>query len=201
MAGGVRTLGLGPAWVLRAAFRHSVFNLKYGTFSRPGVQRGQTEFSAVRAYTPREVAGGRRTVDEDRTQLQCQCGDAVWCAMSQGGATKILLLLAVVVLTAQLLNAGAAWAGPLDDAAAAAQHANPAGFASFYRQEAEKGNAIAQANLGLMYENGEGVTQDYGEAVKWYRLSAAQGNAGGQSNLGRMYANGQECHAGLRRSY
>jgi hypothetical protein len=25
-----------------------------------------------------------------------------------------------------------------------------------------------------MYENGQGVTQDYAEAVKWYRLAAAQ---------------------------
>ena len=42
-----------------------------------------------------------------------------------------------------------------------------------------------------MYDNGEGVPQDYKEAVKWYRLSAEQGDASAQYNLGLMYSNGQ----------
>ena len=40
-----------------------------------------------------------------------------------------------------------------------------------------------------MYATGEGVTQDFKEAVKWYRLAAGQGDA--QFNLGVMYDNGQ----------
>ena len=42
-----------------------------------------------------------------------------------------------------------------------------------------------------MYANGEGVPQDYAEAVRWYRLAAEQGNASAQHNLGLMYANGE----------
>ena len=42
-----------------------------------------------------------------------------------------------------------------------------------------------------MYANGQGVTQDYAEAVKWFKLAAAQGYASAQYNLGLMYANGQ----------
>jgi len=42
----------------------------------------------------------------------------------------------------------------------------------------------------LMYKNGQGVPQDYKEAVKWYRLSAEQGDATAQFNLGNQYANG-----------
>ena len=41
-----------------------------------------------------------------------------------------------------------------------------------------------------MYYNGEGVPQDYGEAVKWFRLAAEQGNAQAQFNLGLMYSIG-----------
>ena len=52
---------------------------------------------------------------------------------------------------------------------------------------AEQGNAYAQANLGLMYNNGKGVLKDSIEAVKWYRLSAEQGNVGAQSNIGMSY--------------
>ncbi len=59
------------------------------------------------------------------------------------------------------------------------------------RLAAEQGNASAQYNLGLMYDNGQGVTQDYAEAVKWYRLAAEQGDADAQYNLALMYRDGQ----------
>ena len=52
---------------------------------------------------------------------------------------------------------------------------------------AEDGDAEAQNDLGVMYGNGEGVPQDYKEAVKWYRLAAEQGVAAAQYNLGGMY--------------
>jgi S1-C subfamily serine protease len=56
---------------------------------------------------------------------------------------------------------------------------------------AEQGHNIAQYNLGLIYDRGDGVPQDYKEAVKWYRLAAAQGYADAQFNLGVMYAKGE----------
>ena len=39
--------------------------------------------------------------------------------------------------------------------------------------------------------NGQGVPQDYAEAVTWYRKAAEQGDADAQYNLGVMYAKGQ----------
>jgi TPR repeat protein len=50
---------------------------------------------------------------------------------------------------------------------------------------------MAQYNVGVMYEDGVGVAQDYKVAVKWYRLAAEQGYANAQGNLGAMYANGK----------
>jgi len=41
-----------------------------------------------------------------------------------------------------------------------------------------------------MYAAGQGVPQNYHEAVKWYRLAAEQGNASAQFKLGRMYDDG-----------
>ena len=58
-------------------------------------------------------------------------------------------------------------------------------------QAAERGNASAQYNLGVMYAKGQGVRQDYAEAVRWYRRAAEQGDAQAQSNLGVLYANGR----------
>ena len=37
---------------------------------------------------------------------------------------------------------------------------------------AEQGDADAQHNLGVMYKKGQGVLQDYEEAIMWYRLGA-----------------------------
>ena len=58
------------------------------------------------------------------------------------------------------------------------------------KKAAESGNALAQTNLGLMYYNGQGVPQDYAEAMKWFRLAADQGDATAQFNLGLMYYKG-----------
>ena len=66
-----------------------------------------------------------------------------------------------------------------------------------WRPLANQGLAVAQNNLGWMYDQGEGVAQDYQEAVRWFRLAAEQGYALAQSNLGAMYANG----LGVRQNY
>ena len=42
-----------------------------------------------------------------------------------------------------------------------------------------------------MFEFGEGVAQDYAEAVRLYRLAADQGDADAQFNLGVMFEYGQ----------
>ena len=47
-------------------------------------------------------------------------------------------------------------------------------------QAAEQGNATAQYNLGVMYDNGQGVRQDDAQAVQWYRKAAEQGHAKAQ---------------------
>ena len=41
------------------------------------------------------------------------------------------------------------------------------------------------------YDTGQGVPQDYEEAVKWYSRAAEKGHAYAQHNLGVMYATGQ----------
>jgi len=46
-----------------------------------------------------------------------------------------------------------------------------------------KGNSAAQFYLGVMYANGQGVTQNDAEAVKWYRKAAAQGNEKAKQQL------------------
>jgi len=52
---------------------------------------------------------------------------------------------------------------------------------------AEQGEADAQVNLGLLYDFGKGVPQDYGQARDWYLKAADQGFADAQFNLGLLY--------------
>ena len=55
---------------------------------------------------------------------------------------------------------------------------------------AKQGNAVAQFNLALMYDEGHGVPRDYTEAARWYRKAAEQGDLTSQNNLGSLYVKG-----------
>jgi hypothetical protein len=66
-------------------------------------------------------------------------------------------------------------AAPIDDAIAAYERGDYAQTLKIFRSLVAQGDANAQFNLGVMYYKGQGVTQDYKEAVKWYRLATAQG--------------------------
>ena len=59
-----------------------------------------------------------------------------------------------------------------------------------WRDLANKGDARAMNNVGLMYERGLGVTQSYVEAMNSYRRAADAGLPEAQYNLGTLYHNG-----------
>jgi len=60
----------------------------------------------------------------------------------------------------------------------------------WFRKAAELGDATAMLNLGAMYQLGNHVKEDYGQAVSWYRQAAEKGNSSAMYNLGRMYERG-----------
>ena len=59
------------------------------------------------------------------------------------------------------------------------------------RKAAQEGDPAAQCYLGVCYQTGQGVQQDYQEAVKWYRKAAEQNDAAAQCYLGFCYQTGQ----------
>jgi S1-C subfamily serine protease len=59
------------------------------------------------------------------------------------------------------------------------------------KTKAGAGDADSEFQLGLRYERGEGVPQDFAEAVKWYRKAAEQNLAAAQFNLGVSYVKGE----------
>ena len=59
------------------------------------------------------------------------------------------------------------------------------------KRATNEGNAEAMFNLGLLYANGQGVTQDYVRAREWYEKAAEKGFPSAMGNLGVLYHNGQ----------
>ena len=115
-------------------------------------------------------------------------------------AVRLLkLLLILFVCAAAVLATVVVMLGPYEDAKAAYNKGDYAAvrrlLSSFILALA--GNSDAQHNLGVMYDNGQGVTQDYAAAMSWYRKAAEQDDAYAQTNLGFMYANGR----GVPRDY
>ncbi len=100
-----------------------------------------------------------------------------------------LALIAVLCAGFTLGLTAPAWAG-VDEGVAANKRGDYATALRELRPLAKQGNANAQYNLGIMYENGRGFPQDDAEAVKWYRKAAEQGDAYAQFALGVMYDNG-----------
>jgi uncharacterized protein len=61
-----------------------------------------------------------------------------------------------------------------------------------FRLLADRGNADAQNNLGVMYYTGQGVPQDKAAAMSWFRKAADQGHAVAQNKLGIAYGSGDD---------
>jgi TPR repeat protein len=64
------------------------------------------------------------------------------------------------------------------------------GFAKFY-EAAKKGDAKAQNEIGLCYDQGVGVAKDAQQAFLWYSKSAAQNYPTAQYNVGVCYYYGR----------
>jgi len=112
----------------------------------------------------------------------------LWEVTGEKYAMKKWILCIAAIL---LLCSSVARADDFDDAIDVYQKGNYVQAIELFRLLAEQGNAGAQDNLGMMYDKGKGVTQDYQEAAKWYRLAAEQGYATAQNNLGVMYVMGK----------
>jgi TPR repeat protein len=86
--------------------------------------------------------------------------------------------------------AGTAVAGPLEDGEAAYQSGNFAAAFQLLNPLAAQGDADAQYDLGCLYANGEGVSQNVAQAVVWFAAAAARGMPPAEAVLGVMYSRG-----------
>lgn len=101
----------------------------------------------------------------------------------------------LMIAFALLMFAGAltppSKAGPFEDGVEAFNRGEYSTALKTWQAIADQGHPYAQANIGLAYALGQGVSQDFKIAMKWYRMAADQGVATAQHNLGIMYLHGQ----------
>lgn len=85
------------------------------------------------------------------------------------------------------------WFDKANDQSKALQAYNRSDFATarrIFAPLAEKGQALAQYILGLMYANGQGAPESYTEGLKWLQKAAEQGEAKAQFSVGVIYFKG-----------
>jgi TPR repeat protein len=61
-----------------------------------------------------------------------------------------------------------------------------------FKTGADHGDAASMGYLGLLYEEGFGVAQDYARAREWYEKAIDKGDARAMRNLGTLYFNGHD---------
>ncbi len=112
------------------------------------------------------------------------------------GKVKSRLRVAILA-TALSCNA---FAGDVEDGNAAYDRGDFATAHAKYTIAANQGDSSAQNTLGLMYDQGQGVAQDYEQAAIWYRKAAEQGHSRAQYNLAVKYQFGQGVPVNFKQS-
>ena len=66
-----------------------------------------------------------------------------------------------------------------------------------WRPLADQGDVRAQFNIGVMYDEGKGLTQDRSKAIEWWTKAAENGDSQAQHNLGTGLSRRDRRHPGL----
>ena len=99
---------------------------------------------------------------------------------------KTRMMVGGLMLSAQILGATGAFAGPWEDGMAAYNRGDYVPAITVFRAMAEQGNAEAQGLLGVMYRRGQGVTRSSVRAFVWFSRAAARGNAKAKTELRKV---------------
>ena len=83
------------------------------------------------------------------------------------------------------------FSGDLEDGLKAYNNNDYQSAVKLFTKACDGGDASGCYNLGIMYDNGQGVKQDYHQAAKLWTKACDGGHASGCYNLGSMYAKGE----------
>jgi TPR repeat protein len=90
--------------------------------------------------------------------------------------------LAILLLTLSTLSLGTPAYADFQEGLDAYKRNDYATAFKEWKPLAEQGDANAQYNLGLLYDNGQGFIQDYIRAHMWWNVAASEGNENAASS-------------------
>lgn len=165
---------------------------------------GPAQASAPRVRGEPTAAPATRTIDPAATAQTPAAQGRPGGKKAKRAARKNTTAKAAADVGAQPRTAAAPQAGLEKDKQAAALPQGPAGEAALaysrgdflkareiWQKLAAAGDGQAMNNLGVLYDQGQGVEPDAGRALHWFALSAKAGHPSGMSNYGRMLEQGR----------
>ncbi len=119
---------------------------------------------------------------------------SLWVEASLGPPAALIALLILLAFRPAVACANSTDLTKQNGGGDAGQSAYAAGrfidALRIWRPQAERGDARAAFELGLLYDLGEGVGQDAAAAYTWYRRAAESGYVLGEFNLAVMFDSG-----------
>jgi ATP-dependent protease ClpP protease subunit len=103
---------------------------------------------------------------------------------------KVSVVRRIQIVCCLFFIATCAWAGAYEDGVAAYDQGRFEVALALWLPLAESGLAAAQFNVGVLFEKGQGVTQNYAEAARWYIKAAEQGDAEAQYDVALLFERG-----------
>ncbi len=108
-----------------------------------------------------------------------------------GRFTAVSGLVAAAGFLAWAFDGTPAWAAGYQEGFTAYERGDFAQAYQIWLPLAEAGDSDAQFGVGVILDNGQGVSENDAEAAKWYRLAAEHGNPDAQFNLALLYDSGK----------
>src|SRR4051812_40998610 len=112
-------------------------------------------------------------------------------ATGQSGSLRNQLMRACLSVVLLFMTAGLVAAASLEEAKTALDQGDFLSAQRTFSELSNQGDRTAQRQLGLMYDEGQGIPKQYHQAVRWYAVAASQGDPEAAYYLGRIYQDGR----------
>lgn len=112
-------------------------------------------------------------------------------AKGQSGSLRNQFMRACLSVVLLIMTAGLVAAASLEEAKTALDKGDFLSAQRTYSELSSQGDRTAQRQLGLMYDEGQGIPKQHHQAVRWYAVAASQGDPEAPYYLGRIYQDGR----------
>jgi TPR repeat protein len=133
---------------------------------------------------PQKPASGKKRAARQKRSKAAKAGTAAGAAATAAAAEN-------AATPAENQTTRPAPATPAEAAVQAYAKGDYAAARRIWEKLAAAGDGLAMNNLGVLYDQGQGVEPDMGRALHWFAQAAKAGDPAGMSNYGRMLEQGR----------